>query len=227
LGALAPGRRFAFESLDERTVLSAMSLACLPDEPVTEVAAVTAGVAPIAEPQSNGFFNETPSGTDNSIFMSGLTYTFVDTDFGFSDTGNTPPDGFLAVRITTLPVLGLLSYQGGAVVAGQSIPVADIIAGDLEFTVLGSETPSYTSFTFQVQDNGGLVDGGSDVDPTPNTMTMVFDSQDANFVHGLYLDVLNREPDVAGLEDWLDALDSGHLTFRTAGVKPAARYLRQ
>ncbi len=31
---------------------------------------------------------------------------------------------------------------------------------------------SYASFTFQVQDNGGVSNGGVDTDPTPNTITI-------------------------------------------------------
>src|SRR5262249_45812333 len=30
----------------------------------------------------------------------------------------------------------------------------------------------YAAFTFQVQDNGGITNGGVDLDPTPNTMTV-------------------------------------------------------
>ena len=31
---------------------------------------------------------------------------------------------------------------------------------------------AYASFTFQVQDDGGTANGGVDLDPTPNTMTV-------------------------------------------------------
>src|SRR4029078_5173402 len=64
---------------------------------------------------------------------------------------------------------GSLTNNNIAVNAGDFIPVTDINGGLLKFTPAANEngTP-YTSFTFQVQDNGG----GSDLDPTPNTMTI-------------------------------------------------------
>ncbi|HEX3248034.1 MAG TPA: choice-of-anchor Q domain-containing protein [Pyrinomonadaceae bacterium] len=114
--------------------------------------------------------NDPPSGADNTVTTNEDTaYTFTAADFGFSDPNDAPPNTLLAVKITTLPGAGTLTNNNVAVNAGDFIPVANINGGLLKFTPVANEfgTP-YTSFTFQVQDNGG----GTDLDPTPNTMTI-------------------------------------------------------
>ena len=50
-------------------------------------------------------------------------------DFGFSDTGDSPANNLLAVRINTLPGVGTLTNSGVAVTLGQSISLADLSAG--------------------------------------------------------------------------------------------------
>jgi hypothetical protein len=117
-----------------------------------------------------GAVNDPPSGTDNTVTTAEDSfYTFTAADFGFTDPNDTPPNTLLAVKITTLPGVGALTNNNVAVNAGDFIPVANINGGLLKFTPVANEfgTP-YTSFTFQVQDNGG----GTDLDPTPNTMTI-------------------------------------------------------
>jgi hypothetical protein len=114
--------------------------------------------------------NDPPVGTDNTVTTAEDTaYTFTAADFGFSDPNDTPPNTLLAVKITTLPAVGTLANNNVPVNANDFIPVANITGGLLKFTPVANEfgTP-YTSFTFQVQDNGG----GTDLDPTPNTMTI-------------------------------------------------------
>ena len=57
--------------------------------------------------------------------------------------------------------------------AGQSVSVADINGGLLKFTPAANANGNgYASFTFQVQDNGGTANGGVDLDPSPNTITV-------------------------------------------------------
>ena len=114
--------------------------------------------------------NDPPQGADNTVSTNEDTaYTFAAADFGFSDPNDSPPNAFLAVKITTLPSVGTLTNNNVAVNAGDFISVANINANLLKFTPVANEngTP-YTSFTFQVQDDGG----GTDLDPTPNTMTI-------------------------------------------------------
>ena len=74
--------------------------------------------------------------------------------------------------MTTLPAAGTVKLNGTAVTAGQYVSAADIGAGLLAFhpAANGNGTP-YTSFTFQVQDNGGTANGGTDLDASPNTLT--------------------------------------------------------
>ena len=57
--------------------------------------------------------------------------------------------------------------------AGQPSRVSDINGGNLQFTpAANANGAGYASFTFQVQDDGGTANGGVDLDPTPNTMTV-------------------------------------------------------
>ncbi len=118
--------------------------------------------------------NDAPSGTNKTVTTTEeVAYTLVQADFGFSDTSDSPANTLLAVRITTLPLVGPLRNNGVAVVAGSSIPIADIIANKLVFTpVLNGNGGPYASFTFQVQDNGGTANGGTDLDASANTITI-------------------------------------------------------
>jgi uncharacterized delta-60 repeat protein len=63
-----------------------------------------------------------PSGANKSINLAaGATYTFQTSDWGFSDAGDTPPNNFSAVKLTTLPGTGSLTVDGSAATAGQSV----------------------------------------------------------------------------------------------------------
>ena len=115
--------------------------------------------------------NDAPSGADNTLTTNEDTpWVFAATDFGFSDAKDTPANAFSAVRISSLATAGSLTLSGTAVTVGQSISVADIIAGRLVFTPVAN-TNGTASFTFRVQDNGGTVNGGVDLDPTAKTIT--------------------------------------------------------
>ncbi len=118
--------------------------------------------------------NDAPAGADNTVTtLEDTAYTFTAADFGFSDVSDSPANTLLAVTITTVPGAGSLTNNGVAVTAGQSITLADITAGRLVFTpVANANGAGYASFTFQVQDTGGTANGGVDLDPTPNTMTI-------------------------------------------------------
>ena len=118
--------------------------------------------------------NDAPSGADKTVTTTEDTaYTFTAADFGFSDPNDSPANTFLAVKITALPGAGTLTDNNVAVTAGQSVSVADINGGLLKFTpAANANGTGYASFTFQVQDNGGTANGGIDLDPTPNTITV-------------------------------------------------------
>jgi hypothetical protein len=117
--------------------------------------------------------NDPPTGAAHTVPMTQNTsYAFVVSDFGFSDTTDSPANTLLAVQITTLPTLGSLTDNGVAVTVGQHIAVADVTSGKLKFTpVANGSGVNYSHFTFQVQDNGGTANGGIDTDPTAKTMT--------------------------------------------------------
>ena len=118
--------------------------------------------------------NDAPAGANKTVTTNEDTaYTFAVADFGFIDAADTPADALLNVKITTLPGAGTLTDNGVAVSAGQSVTLADIAAGNLTFTpALNANGAGYTSFSFQVQDDGGTANGGVDLDPTPRTMTV-------------------------------------------------------
>jgi Ca2+-binding RTX toxin-like protein len=125
--------------------------------------------------------NDAPAGTDKAVTINeDASYVFAIGDFGFTDPNDTPANPLLSVRITTLPTNGTLFFDsdgaGGAapvaVVAGQFILGSEIVLGKLSFVpnANANGTP-LSSFTFQVQDNGGTANGGVDLDQSPNTFT--------------------------------------------------------
>ncbi len=128
--------------------------------------------------------NDAPSGTDTTVTGSeDDPYVFTLADFGFSDVHDAP-DNFNAVSILTFPAAGTLFLDsdgpGGSppvdlstVGAGVFVSAADIVAGHLYFQpVMDAFGNNYASFTFKVQDDGGITNGGVDLDPTANTMTI-------------------------------------------------------
>ncbi len=118
--------------------------------------------------------NNAPSGTNNTVSApENGDYVFALGDFGFSDSSDSPPDDFFAVEITTVPAAGSLQDNGTTVSAGDFVSATDIASGALAFTPgTNASGRPYTSFTFQVQDDGGTANGGVDTDPSANTMTI-------------------------------------------------------
>jgi len=121
--------------------------------------------------------NDAPSGTRKTVTTNqNVAYTFTQSDFGFSDPYDYSANNFKAVKLTTLPSAGNLTLNGNPITAaGINVNVADINAGNLKFqpATNGNGTP-YSSFTFQVQDDGGIDFnfGGQDLDPIAKTMTI-------------------------------------------------------
>jgi len=128
-------------------------------------ATVTLTVTPI---------NDEPSGADATVTTSiDTAYTFSNTDFGFSDPNDSPANGLQAIKITTLPGAGTLT-NNGAISLGQSISSADIAANQFVFTPAADDSGEpYSSFTFQVQDDGGTANGGVNLAGTPSTITVM------------------------------------------------------
>jgi hypothetical protein len=125
----------------------------------------TMSVTPVSDP---------PAGTDLVKNATEDTSSFLlAADFGFTDPDDQPSNAFVQVLITTLPAAGVLKLGGVAMSAGQYVTVADLSLYRLKYTPPANASgAAYTSFTFQVQDNGGTADGGADLDPTPNTLTV-------------------------------------------------------
>jgi hypothetical protein len=118
--------------------------------------------------------NDAPAGADKSFTVSlNTVIVFAPADFGFTDPNDSPANITNGIRVTTLPSAGTLTRNGNAVTVGQTITHGQINSGQLEFTpVTGASGTPYTSFTFQVRDNGGTLDGGVDEDQSPNTITI-------------------------------------------------------
>ncbi|MDF2464005.1 MAG: tandem-95 repeat protein [Ramlibacter sp.] len=124
--------------------------------------------------------NDAPSGADNSaILFEDTTYVFATADFA---TGFTDPESntFAGIKVTTVPAANLMFDADGAggaaavqVAANDVISAADIAAGNLTYLpeANASGTP-YTSFTFAVQDNGGVANGGVEFDQSASTFTL-------------------------------------------------------
>jgi hypothetical protein len=115
--------------------------------------------------------NDAPTGADTTVTVDeDSAYIFTTGDFGFSDIDG---NNLSRVWITTLPDQGELKWNGSPFAAGNWVVAADIDAGLLTYTpVTNASGTGYTSFTFQVEDDGGTADGGVDKDPSPNTITI-------------------------------------------------------
>ena len=118
--------------------------------------------------------NDAPQGADNTVTaLEDNAYTFLASDFGFSDPGDNPANNLLSVKISTLPTVGSLTDNGAAVTAGQFVSAVDIASGLLQFTpATNANGVAYANFTFQAQDDGGTANGGVDTDPVARTMSV-------------------------------------------------------
>src|SRR5262249_28049157 len=117
--------------------------------------------------------NDAPAGTSNTKTINqDAPYIFATADFGFTDPNDSPANNFAAVNITTLPTPGQPTDNGVAFTPGQSASVAytPALHDALPTVANGNGTP-YSSFTFQVQDDGGTANGGVDIDQSANTFT--------------------------------------------------------
>jgi VCBS repeat-containing protein len=154
--------------------------------------------------------NDAPAGTDKTITAKeNQSYTFSADDFGFTDPTDSPSDTLSAVQITSLPTAGTLTLNGFAVNAGDLIALADITK--LKFTpALNATGNAYAAFTFQVKDNGGIANGGIDLDPTPNTITF---------------NLTNANSAPTAVSDTATAIEAGGLNNATAGNNPSGNVL--
>ena len=93
--------------------------------------------------------NDPPTAADNTVTTNeDTTYTFADSDFGYSDAEG---DAFTSVEITTLETVGTLQISGVDVVLNEVITVANI--PNLTFDpVAGANGAAYDTFQFTVND---------------------------------------------------------------------------
>ena len=132
--------------------------------------------------------NHAPVGAGKTVTtLEDTGYTFAAADFGFIDPNDTPSNSLSAVKIATLPA-GHLTDNGTSVASGQFVSLADINSGKLVFTPAANVNGTgCDSFTFQVQDDGGTAYGGTDLDPTPKTMSF-------------NVTAVNDPPELSGIE---------------------------
>src|SRR5204862_421109 len=106
--------------------------------------------------------NAPPAGTNNTVTtLEDTAYTFTASDFGFSDTSDSPRSEVRGVEIETMPGAGTLTDNGVAATAGQFVSVSDINSELLAVTpVANANGTGCARFTFQVEDNGGTANGG-------------------------------------------------------------------
>jgi hypothetical protein len=116
--------------------------------------------------------NDAPDGADATVTMlEDELYTFAADDFGFTDTKD--GNAFAAVTIASLPTAGTLALDGVAVEAGDSVTAEKLALGRLSYQPAADGWgTAYCEFTFQVQDDGGTDNGGVDLDPAANTITV-------------------------------------------------------
>ena len=131
----------------------------------TVVRTMTVDVTPV---------NDAPQGGDQTIAVFEDTpYTFGLGDFGFTDAVDSPANGLLNVRITSVPTTGTLTLNGTVVAAGQFISAADIAANRLVFAAAPNASGlAAATFAFQVQDDGGVLNGGIDLEAGAHTITL-------------------------------------------------------
>ena len=150
--------------------------------------------------------NNAPAGADNTLTINEDTArSFSAADFGFSDAGDSPVNTLAAVRITSLPTLGTLNYNGRPISADTEVLAANLSL--LSYTpALNASGERYASFTFQVRDNGGTANGGQDTDPTANTLSFnVIAVNDAPIAVN---DVLGADEDTATKFTFAQLLDN-------------------
>ena len=113
-------------------------------------------------PTATVLANTAPRASASSVTTNEDTaHTFAAADFNFTDSDG---NALASVTVVTLPTEGSLTLDGPAVMAGQSVPAADI--GKLVFTpAANGNGDAYASFTFRVHD-------GTDESASAYTMTV-------------------------------------------------------
>ena len=118
--------------------------------------------------------NDAPSGADNTVTTTRTWRTRSRRrDFGFTDPNDTPANTLAAVMITTLATNGKVQAERrgrdgrpGILGRGHHGREPEVRAG------CQRERRAVRDLHVPGRDNGGTANGGVDLDPTPNTMTV-------------------------------------------------------
>jgi ELWxxDGT repeat protein len=123
---------------------------------------------------------DTTTAEDNSIVISGWTFSDAKDQVPGGSSANTP----VSVNIVTLPANGTLYDNGVAITAPGTVPWADATGGLLTFVPAANWNGS-TSFTFSVTDSGDTLNGGQNTSATATTNLTVTAVNDAPVNTGL------------------------------------------
>ena len=119
--------------------------------------------------------NRAPLGKSGTVStLEDQPYSLKLADFGFSDPNNFPSNNLKAVKFTLLSTYGTLNDNGVPVLVGQLVDATEIVAGKLIFTPKANINDSVPIFLgkFQVQDDGGIAQGGVDLDQNERVLTI-------------------------------------------------------
>jgi len=111
--------------------------------------------------------NDAPNSTDSQITISEDTlHIFSPSDFPFADVDG---DQFAGIVIGSLPDAGSLLLANNPVVAGEFISLSEIDDGDFVLIPMPGEPDNIISgFDYQVRDNGGTLNTGTDTSVSKN-----------------------------------------------------------
>ena len=117
--------------------------------------------------------NDAPAGTNATVTTpEDVALALTIANFGFTDPNDTPAHTLQSVVIATLPAAGSYALRRRGDGRGRDSR-GEHHGGQPRVHARGQcQRSPYTTFTFQVRDNGGTTNGGVDLDPTPNTLTV-------------------------------------------------------
>lgn len=97
-----------------------------------------------------------------------------------------------------------MSLAGNPIEVGTDVSIEQLTAGALIYTpALNDNGPAHATFSFQVRDDGGLDNGGVDLDAIPNTLTFdVAPVSDAPFGTDMRLSQLEDSTSVLSVSDF-------------------------
>lgn len=152
--------------------------------------------------------NDAPQGADKTIsIVEDTSYTFTAADFGFSDVDG---DTYFAVKITSLPTSGTLTFNGQSVTASTDVIWWDWLQGLVWTPDHHAVGAGIGSFTFKVSDVSGAFDATArtisfDATPAPtlNTPTLTASGASGSFIENVsVLDLFSNVS--ADTDEWPD-----------------------